>query len=112
MYAIIETGGKQYKVEKGLEMDVELLSGKKEGDAVQFDKVLLLGNKGKIEVGAPYIKDAQVDAKVLSIGKDKKVTSFKFKRKTNYHRTIGHRQMYTRVKIESIQGLPAGRQGE
>jgi large subunit ribosomal protein L21 len=104
MYAIIETGGKQYKVEKGLEMDVELLSDKKAGDAVQFDKVLMLGNKGKIEVGAPYIKDAHVDAKVLSIGKDKKVTSFKFKRKTNYHRTIGHRQIYTRVKIESIKG--------
>jgi len=104
MYAIIETGGKQYKVEKGTEFDVELLSGKKEGDAVKFEKVLMLSKKGDIEVGTPYIKDAHVDAKVVSIAKDKKVTTFKFKRKTNYHRTIGHRQIYTRVKIESIKG--------
>ena len=104
MYAIIETGGKQYTVEKGLEMDVELLADKKAGDDVKFEKVLMLGNKGKIEVGTPYLADAHVDAKVVSIGKDKKVTSFKFKRKTNYHRTIGHRQNYTRVKIESIKG--------
>jgi len=112
MYAIIETGGKQYKVEKGSELDVELLSGKKAGDAVSFDKVLLLSKKGAFDVGTPYVKDASVEGKILSVGKDKKVTSFKFKRKTNYHRTIGHRQNYSRVKIESIQGLPAGRQGE
>ena len=104
MYAIIETGGKQYKVEKGSEIDVELLSGKKEGDAVSFEKVLFLSKKGAIEVGTPYIKDSQVDGKIVSIGKDKKVTSFKFKRKTNYHRTIGHRQIYARIKIESIKG--------
>ena len=104
MYAVIQTGGKQYKVEKGAEMDVELLTDKKVGDAVKFEKVLLLSKKGAIEVGAPYLKDVHVDAKVLSIAKDKKVTAFKFKRKTNYHRTIGHRQIYTRVKIESIKG--------
>jgi large subunit ribosomal protein L21 len=104
MFAIIETGGKQYKVEKGSEIDVELLSGKKEGDAVSFDKVLLLSKKSDIEVGTPYIKDAAVEGKVMSLFKDKKVVSFKFKRKTNYHRTIGHRQNYTRVKIESIKG--------
>lgn len=103
MYAIIETGGKQYKVEKGSELDIELLSGKKAGDAVSFDKVLLLSKKGAIEVGAPFIKDAHVEGKVVSIGKDKKVTSFKFKRKTNYHRTIGHRQNYLRVKIGEIK---------
>lgn len=104
MYAIIETGGKQYKVEKGSEIDVELLTGKKDGEAVSFDKVLLLSKKGAIEVGAPYIKDAHVEGKVLSLVRGKKVTSFKFKRKTNYHRTIGHKQRYFRVKIESIKG--------
>ncbi len=104
MYAIIETGGKQYKVEKGSELDVELLSDKKAGDAVSFEKVLLLNKKGSLEVGSPYVKDATVEGKVLSIAKDKKVTAFKFKRKTNYHRTLGHRQTYTRVKIESIKG--------
>jgi large subunit ribosomal protein L21 len=104
MYAIIETGGKQYKVEKGSELDVELLSEKKAGDAVSFEKVLLLADKGSMEVGAPYVKEAKVKATVLSVAKDKKVTAFKFKRKTNYHRTLGHRQIYTRVKIESIKG--------
>ena len=104
MYAIIETGGKQYKVEKGSELDIEHLSEKKAGDAVSFEKVLLLADKGSMEVGAPYVKDATVKAKVLSVAKDKKVTAFKFKRKTNYHRTLGHRQIYTRVKIESIKG--------
>jgi len=103
MFAIIQTGGKQYKVEKGTELDVELLSGKKEGDAVSFDKVLLLSKKDDIEVGAPYIKDATVEGKILKLYKDKKVTTFKFKRKTNYHRTIGHRQNYARIKIEDIK---------
>lgn len=102
MYAIIETGGKQYKVEKGAELDIELLPNKKEGDAVSFEKVLMLSKSGAIEVGSPYIKDAHVEGKILSIAKDKKVTAFKFKRKTNYHRTLGHRQTYARVKIESI----------
>lgn len=104
MFAIIETGGKQYKVEKGTVLDVELLDGKKEGDEISFDKVLLLSKKGDIEVGTPYIKDAHVAGKVVSIGKDKKVVTFKFKRKTNYHRTIGHRQNYTRVEIGSLGG--------
>ncbi len=104
MYAIIESGNKQYKVEKGSEIDVELLSGKKEGDSVSFEKVLLLSDKGSVEVGTPYISGSKVDAKVVSIVKDKKVTTFKFKRKVNYHRTIGHRQNYTRVKIESLGG--------
>lgn len=103
MYAIIETGGKQYKVEKGSELDVELLPGKKAGDAVSFEKVLFLSGKST-KIGAPYVKDAQIDGKIVSIAKDKKVTAFKFKRKTNYHRTLGHRQTYARVKIESIKG--------
>lgn len=62
----------------------------------------MLSKKGAFEVGSPYVKDASVEGKVLSVAKDKKVISFKFKRKTNYHRTIGHRQTYTRIKIESI----------
>jgi large subunit ribosomal protein L21 len=102
MFAIIETGGKQYKVEKGSVLDIELLLGKKEGDAISFNKVLLLSKKDNVEIGTPYIKDAEVSAKILSVAKDKKVTTFKFKRKTNYHRTIGHRQIYTRIKIEAI----------
>jgi large subunit ribosomal protein L21 len=100
MFAIIETGSKQYKVSKGDVIEVELLDAKR---AVTFDKVLLLSdNKGKIEIGTPYVKGAKVAAKVLEIGKDKKVTSFKFKNKTNYHRTIGHRQPFVRVEIQDF----------
>ncbi len=91
-------------MEEGTVLDVELLSDKKEGDAVSFDKVLMISNKEELELGTPYIKDAKVLGKLISIGKDKKVVTFKFKRKTNYHRTIGHRQNYSRIKIESLGG--------
>lgn len=102
MFAIIETGGKQYKVAKDSVFDIELLEGKKIGDNVTFDKVLLLSNEGDVKIGTPYIKGAKVEGKILNIAKDRKVITFKFKRKTNYHRTIGHRQTYIRIKIESI----------
>jgi large subunit ribosomal protein L21 len=103
MFAIIETGGKQYKVQKDSVLDVELLEGKVKDDAISFEKVLLISGDS-IKIGNPYLKGAKVTAKVLDVAKDKKVTTFKFKRKTNYHRTIGHRQIYTRIKIESIKG--------
>jgi large subunit ribosomal protein L21 len=100
MYAIIETGSKQYKVSQGDVIEVELLDAKK---SVTFDKVLLVSSDGKTEIGTPYVKGVKVSAKVLEIGKDKKVTTFKFKNKTNYHRTIGHRQPFTRVQIEEVK---------
>jgi large subunit ribosomal protein L21 len=100
MYAIIETGSKQYKVNEGDIIDVELLEAKRH---VTFDKVLFLSNNGKTEVGSPYVKGVKVSAKVLGEGKDPKVTTFKYKNKTNYHRTIGHRQRYTRLEIEKIE---------
>jgi len=81
-------------------IEVELLAAKQQ---VTFDKVLMLSDNGKTEVGAPLVKGAKVSAKILEVGKDKKVTSFKFKNKTNYHRTIGHRQPFTRVQIEEIK---------
>lgn len=100
MYAIIETGGKQYKVAKGDVLDVELLEAQRH---VTFDRVLLISDKDKTEVGDPYVKGAKVGAKVLGTGKDDKVTTFKYKNKINYHRTIGHRQPYTRVQIEEVK---------
>lgn len=100
MYAIIEAGSKQYKVSPGEIIDVELL---KEEAAVTFDKVLLISDEGKFEVGTPFVNGAKVSAKVLSQGKDAKVTIFKYKNKTNYHRKIGHRQPYTRVQIEEVK---------
>lgn len=100
MYAIIEIGGKQYKVKEGDVIEVELLEAKRH---VTFDKVLLTSDNGKLEIGTPYIKGAKVSAKILGTGKDPKVTTFKFKHKTGYHRTIGHRQPYTRVQIEEVK---------
>lgn len=101
MYAIIETGSKQYKVESGDIIDIELLPSK---ESVTFDKVLMLSKgNGDYQIGTPYIDKASVVAKVMSELKDKKVTSFKFKNKTNYHRTVGHRQRLLRVKIEEIR---------
>jgi large subunit ribosomal protein L21 len=100
MYAIIETGGKQLKVSKGDVVDVELLDAKR---SVTFDKVLFFADDGKVEIGTPYVKGVKVSAKVLGNNKDDKVTSFKYKNKTNYHRTIGHRQNYTRVEIQEVK---------
>ncbi|OGB89806.1 50S ribosomal protein L21 [candidate division WOR-1 bacterium RIFCSPHIGHO2_01_FULL_53_15] len=100
MYAIIETGAKQYRVSPGDIIDVELLADKQ---SVTFGNVLLFADGDKIEIGTPYLKETKVSAKVLGVNKDKKVTTFKYKHKINYHRTIGHRQNYTRVEIEEIK---------
>ena len=100
MYAVIETGGKQYRVSPGDILDVELLENK---ESVTFNEVLLFADGGTIEVGTPYLKGAKVSAKVLGVNKDDKVTTFKYKNKINYHRTIGHRQNYTRIQIEEIK---------
>lgn len=103
MYAIIETGGKQYKVQEGDAIRVEKLDTI-EGEAVKFEKVLLISNDGDLNVGKPYIEGASVDAVVESQGKEKKIIVFKFKRKEDYRRKQGHRQPYTQVKIEKIVG--------
>ena len=102
MYAIIETGGKQIRVEVGQTIFVEKLDADVDS-VVTFDKVLLLGDK-KVTVGAPYVKGATVTAKVQKQGKSKKIRVFKYKAKANEHKTIGHRQPYTRLVIEAING--------
>jgi large subunit ribosomal protein L21 len=99
MYAIIEAGAKQYKVSPGDIIDIELVEAK---DSITFDKVLFVSDNDQVEIGMPYVKGASVRAKIIGNGKDDKVTIFKYKRKVNYHRTIGHRQPYTRVKIEEV----------
>lgn len=100
MYAIIETGGKQYVVEAGDKIRVEKLDVK-EGDNVTFDKVLFVsGDEPK--VGAPYIDGAKVEAKVLAQGKAKKVVVYKYKSKKNERKKNGHRQPYTLVEISGI----------
>ena len=100
MYAIIATGGKQYKVAEGDIIKVEKL-GAAEGETVTFDQVLLISDD-KLTVGNPVVENATVTATVVEEGKHKKVIVYKYKRKTGYHKKNGHRQAYTAVKIEKI----------
>ncbi|MBS6832418.1 MAG: 50S ribosomal protein L21 [Clostridiales bacterium] len=100
MYAIIETGGKQYKVEQGDVVFVEKL-GVEEGETVTFDKVLVVGGDD-VKVGAPYVDGASVEASVVKNGKDKKIIVYKYKSKKGYHKKQGHRQPYTKVEIKAI----------
>ena len=102
MYAIIEACGKQYKVSKGDVVFFEKLDAE-EGKTVKFDKVILISDEGKkVEVGAPYVKGAKVEGKVVAHGKAKKIIVFKYKAKKNYRRKQGHRQPYTKVEITAI----------
>ena len=100
MYAIIETGGKQYKVEQGDVVFVEKL-GVEEGETVTFDKVLVVGGDD-VKVGTPYVDGASVEASVVKNGKDKKIIVYKYKSKKGYHKKQGHRQTYTKVEIKAI----------
>ncbi|MFA5576528.1 MAG: 50S ribosomal protein L21 [Tissierellaceae bacterium] len=104
MYAVIETGGKQYRVQQGDVVFVEKLDAQ-EGDNVSFDKVLLMSDQGNVVAGKPYVDGAKVDALVLEQGKAKKIIVFKYKSKKNYRKKKGHRQPFTKVKIENIVGL-------
>ena len=100
MYAIIATGGKQYKVAEGDIIKVEKL-GADAGEAVTFDQVLVVNN-GELAVGCPTVAGATVTGTVVKEGKAKKVIVYKYKRKSGYHKKNGHRQSYTQVKIEKI----------
>jgi large subunit ribosomal protein L21 len=100
MYAIIATGGKQYKVAEGDIIKVEKL-GVEAGSTVSFEQVLAVNKEGLV-VGNPTIADATVTATVVEEGKNKKVIVYRYKRKTGYHKKNGHRQPYTKVKIEKI----------
>lgn len=99
-YAVIAACGKQYKVSEGDVIKVEKL-GVADGETVTFDKVLLVSD-GETVIGNPIIAGASVTASVVCEGKDKKVVVYKYKRKTGYHKKNGHRQLFTKVKIESI----------
>lgn len=100
MYAIIATGGKQYKVSEGDVIRVEKL-GVEAGSTYTFDQVLAVSGD-EVKVGDPLVAGASVEASVIGDGKAKKITVYKYKRKTGYHKKQGHRQLYTKVKIEKI----------
>lgn len=101
MYAVIETGGKQYRVSAGNRIRVEKCDAEV-GSVVSIDKVLMLGRDDAPVVGTPYVEGATVLAKVLEHGKEDKVIVFKYRRKKNYRRFRGHRQQYTELSVESI----------
>lgn len=101
MYAIVQTGGKQYRVSVGQVIDVERLPVPI-GDTVELDRVLLVAEGGQIKVGRPVVEGAKVIAQVVQQGKGPKITVFKYKPKTRYRRTLGHRQLLTSLAIKRI----------
>lgn len=103
-FAVIETGGKQYKVSVGDTLKVEKIKGEyKEGDSITFDKVLLVDNgTDTTNIGTPYVDGAKVEASLVEIGRNAKVTVIKYKQKSRYFKKNGHRQPYFKVKIEKI----------
>jgi len=103
MYAVIKSGGKQYRVESGAQVRVESLAADV-GAAVAFEEVLLVGNGDQVKVGAPLISGAKVKATVVSHGRGDKVKIFKMRRRKHFQKHQGHRQNYTEVRIDEIQG--------
>lgn len=101
-FAVIKTGGKQYKVSSGSKLKIEKLEAK-EGDAVVFDNVLLKANGEQIEIGAPYVSGAKVEAKVTKQGRNKKQIVFRYHPKVRYRKKKGHRQDFTEVEITNIK---------
>ena len=101
MYAIIKTGGKQYRVQEGDIITIEKLEAAAD-ETVTFDQVLTVVNDGSVKVGTPLVNGAKVTGKVVEHGKGKKILVFKYKAKSNYRRRQGHRQPFTKVRIESI----------
>jgi large subunit ribosomal protein L21 len=103
MYAVIQTGGKQYRVKSGEQLKVELL-GAEVGAKVSFDRVLMLGEGDGVRVGAPFLDGAAVKATVVAQGRGEKIRIFKLRRRKHFAKTQGHRQGYTEVRIDEIVG--------
>jgi large subunit ribosomal protein L21 len=101
MYAVIKTGGKQYKVEEGTVLQVEKLE-QNEGDKIEFNDVLMYSDGETVTLGSPLVENVKVNAEIIKQAKDKKVLVFKYKRRKGYRRMRGHRQNYTEIKIDSI----------
>lgn len=104
MYAVIEAGGKQYKVEEGSVLNIEK-TGKKPGDIIELSNILLLVNGERVEIGKPYVDKGTVLAEVKRHFKGKKTLVFKKRRRKDYKKLLGHRQQYTEVKIKEIKKI-------
>ena len=103
MYAVIKTGGKQYRVSQGDKLRVEKLAGNV-GDTVTLSEVLLVGQGDGVKIGAPVVAGAKVEAKIVAQDRSKKIIIFKFRRRKNYRRRTGHRQPFTALEITGITG--------
>ncbi len=103
MYAVIETGGKQYRVAPGDVIEIEMLEVN-EGDEIALDRVLMVTDGEQVRIGTPMLAGAKVTAKVKSHGRAEKIRIFKLRRRKNYRRTQGHRQYYTQIEITGISG--------
>lgn len=104
MFAVIETGGKQYKLAEGDTATIEKLAGEhKVGDKLVFDKVLLIDDGTSTKVGTPYIEGAKIEAELTAIGKSKKILVTKFRSKSRYSRRLGHRQPFMKAKISAVK---------
>jgi large subunit ribosomal protein L21 len=102
MYAVLTTGGKQYRVQEGDVLFVEKLNAEVDS-TVEFNEILVVSNDGEVKVGKPVVEGAKVVAKVLAQGKAKKIVVFKYKPKKDYRRKAGHRQPYTKIQVEKIE---------
>ena len=102
MYAIVDSGGKQYKVKEGEILRVEKLAGEV-GDNVSFDKILMFSDGENVNIGTPLLEDVAVSGHIVEQGKAKKIIVFKYKRRKRYRRKRGHRQQFTAVKVDSIK---------
>ena len=102
MYAVVKTGGKQYRVSKGDQVKIEKIPGEV-GDEVRFDEVLMIGGTPEVKLGTPHVSGASVSARILGQDRSKKIVVFKFKRRKGYKKKQGHRQAFTRVEITGIE---------
>ncbi|PTY03607.1 50S ribosomal protein L21 [Verrucomicrobia bacterium LW23] len=102
MFAVIRTGGKQYKVSEGETLDIELITPAEGQNTATISDVLLVGEGDKVTVGAPTVSGASVTVDILDTVKARKVVAYKYRRREGYHRTVGHRQKLTRVKVSKI----------
>jgi ribosomal protein L21 len=103
MYAVIQTGGKQYKVAEGEVLKVEKLAGTA-GDKLTLDQVLMVNGENGTRIGTPVVEGAQVIVEVIEQGREKKIEVYKYKKRKNYRRHQGHRQAFTKIKVEKIEG--------
>ena len=104
MYALVEIKGKQYKAEKGALLRVDRIAEAEEGSDIEFDSVMLISGEGDVKVGSPYVDGAKVKGKVEIQGLGKKLKIFRYKRRKNHSRRMGHRQKYTFFRVEEILG--------